>query len=82
MSKMYLTITIEMGDDAMRSCMDVLNSINHCRLAAEDPTPMYVGEKGKINDRNGNQVGEWETTYHKITERRESSLGGCAPQIL
>lgn len=51
-----------MGNDAMRSCMDALNSINHCRLAAEDPTPMYVGEEGNISDVNGNSVGKWYTS--------------------
>jgi hypothetical protein len=57
---MKLHIDIELGNDAMQTGYQVINAIMSSRVAAEDPTPMQVGERGKIRDANGNTVGEWK----------------------
>jgi len=56
---MRLIITIELGNDAMHSAPDVIESLTHSRLAAPDPEPLNQGETGNLYDRNGNKVGTW-----------------------
>ncbi len=48
------TLTIELGNDAMRTRADVGRA-----LAQLARSPRFSGDEGKIRDENGNTVGSW-----------------------
>lgn len=56
---MHLYIHVALGNEEMLSGEDVVKSLQHNRLNASDPTPLQVGEVGKVYDVNGNVVGDW-----------------------
>lgn len=56
---MRLRIEIELGNDAMQTGSNVIESIVRSRLSATGSEPFQEGEKGKLFDANGNNVGYW-----------------------
>lgn len=63
---MKLTITIDMGNDAMRTPRQALDAIRAAfvtKLRAHDPIDQEVTPvEGKIRDENGNTVGSYVFT--------------------
>ena len=59
------TLTIELGNDAMRSPAELLAAVELSMrdvVAFWDDGPLSPGEYGRIRDENGNTVGNWEVT--------------------
>lgn len=57
---MKLIIEIELGNDAMRNNQDVKECLLSSRLIGQTGSEDYtVGETGKLQDCNGNVVGNW-----------------------
>jgi hypothetical protein len=52
------TLTIELGNDAMRSSAHVASALRNV-IASLQEFPRHVGDSKRIQDVNGNTVGEW-----------------------
>ncbi len=60
---MTFTLTIELGNDAMRTCGDLaraVSAVGHKILVNSGGTQTPLADGGKIMDANGNSVGNWE----------------------
>ena len=57
---MKFYITIELGNEAMKTQEDVAKSLEQTAEKLRDyECEPYPGEGGRVMDRNGNAVGEW-----------------------
>lgn len=56
-----LSITIELGNDAMQTAAEVGDAVNRALIqqSASALDPLRAGEVGTIVDANGNTVGTW-----------------------
>ena len=64
---MNLSISIQLGNDAMQTTDDVLNALANSGLGDMDEPLLRIGESGVINDANGNSVGRWDVRLDKPT---------------
>ena len=60
---MRFTLTIELGNDAMRNGDDVAECLNRAADKLWDAAPTLApGESGRMLDVNGNTVGSWDVS--------------------
>ncbi len=57
---MKITITIEKGNEAVRTGSDMVTLVNNITLRIYDAVATERDDSGKILDLNGNTVGKWE----------------------
>lgn len=59
---MKLVIEVELGNDAMQTAGDAIDSLRRALVAGSASLfdPLQVGELGTVADGNGNTVGRWE----------------------
>lgn len=66
---MKLTITITLGNDAMRTPRQALDAVRrafHADMSADEPLDQQVTPiEGKLRDDNGNTVGSYAVTRAK-----------------
>ena len=60
MYHMQISITIDLGNEAMQSLNDISVALQESfRVHGERMRPLTVGEHGSLRDGNGNTVGTW-----------------------
>jgi hypothetical protein len=60
---MKFVLTIEFGpdgNDAMQDSVDVANALRRTAAKVVQHSELEVGDKGRIQDANGNSIGQWE----------------------
>jgi hypothetical protein len=57
---MKVTITINLGNDAMRTNDEVGRALLKSFVAHGDSQELEFGDTGSVRDENGNRVGHWQ----------------------
>jgi len=62
---MQITITIDLGNEAMQTPEDVVDAVTRTMLRSQNVSrvgALTPGDFGHLTDFNGNAVGRWEVT--------------------
>lgn len=57
---MKFTLTINLGNDAIRTGNDVADALQETAINYLSNSDLRKGDSGRVMDKNGNNVGQWE----------------------